>query len=130
MLKVSTVLSSCIALSVVAVGVGFSNSPQLLAQNTLAKKIAFQAPVQSQRHLQVSLSRREVTVYQGGVRVNRYPIAIGRPGMETPTGTFQVAKMLEKPAWENPWTGKLIAANDKSNPLGPYFIGFFNKEGT
>src|SRR4051794_20459243 len=38
----------------------------------------------------VSLGRREVTVRRGGRVVQRFPVAIGRPGNSTPTGDFAV----------------------------------------
>jgi L,D-transpeptidase-like protein len=38
----------------------------------------------------VSLARRQVTVRHGGRVVQRFPVAIGRPGNPTPTGDFAV----------------------------------------
>jgi hypothetical protein len=44
--------------------------------------------------LEISLSRRKVSVLKGNSLIRSYPIAVGRPGWETPLGTFQVRQML------------------------------------
>lgn len=75
--------------------------------------------------LEISLSRRQVTVYQGNTSVKNYPIAIGRSGWETPAGNFQVLEMLKNPTWIHPLTGKSIQGGSPENPLGHYWIGFW-----
>ncbi|BDA75614.1 ErfK/YbiS/YcfS/YnhG family protein [Calothrix sp. PCC 7716] len=75
--------------------------------------------------LEVNLSRRRVNVYRGGNLIKSYPIAVGRPNWETPTGNFQVLQLLQKPKWINPMTGKSIPGGTPGNPLGKYWIGFW-----
>ncbi|MCS6959240.1 MAG: L,D-transpeptidase family protein [Pseudanabaenaceae cyanobacterium SKYGB_i_bin29] len=75
--------------------------------------------------LEVSLSRRQVTAFQGNTKFKTYPIAVGRAGWETPQGTFKVQQMIAKPAWKNPFTGDVIKSGDPDNPLGEYWIGFW-----
>ncbi|MBW4564723.1 MAG: L,D-transpeptidase [Mojavia pulchra JT2-VF2] len=75
--------------------------------------------------LEISLSRRQVSVYRGKNRVKSYKIAVGRQGWETPTGNFQVVEMLKNPIWIHPFTGKSIPGGDPENPLGHYWIGFW-----
>jgi lipoprotein-anchoring transpeptidase ErfK/SrfK len=76
--------------------------------------------------LQITLSRRQVTLYRGDQVVKRYAIAVGKPGWETPTGTFQVRQMIKDPAWVHPLQkGVLIPAGDPENPLGRFWIGFW-----
>ena len=75
--------------------------------------------------LEISLSHRQVTVYKGTRQINKYPIAIGRRGWETPKGTFRVRQMFWNPAWIHPFTGETIAGGDPENPLGHYWIGFW-----
>ncbi len=87
-------------------------------------------PDTEEMHLVVSLTRREVTLYREGLAIDSFPVAIGRSGMETPTGTFRIAQKVQNPTWINPWTGVRIPAADKTNPLGHYFIGFWNNNGT
>ena len=38
-----------------------------------------------------------------------YPVAIGRPGWETPTGEFEVFSQIVDPGWTNPITGESMA---------------------
>jgi lipoprotein-anchoring transpeptidase ErfK/SrfK len=76
-------------------------------------------------HLEISLSRRQVALYQGKSRIKSYRIAVGRPGWETPTGNFLIGQMLRNPTWIHPFTGEAIAGGDPENPLGHYWIGFW-----
>ena len=74
--------------------------------------------------LVIKLSERRVYLYQGEQEINSYPVAIGKAGWETPTGNFQVIQMLRNPAWEHPWTGKIVPPGP-DNPLGDRWIGFW-----
>ena len=76
-------------------------------------------------HLVISLSRRQVTLYKGRIRMRSYPIAVGRRGWETPTGNFKVGMMLQNPTWIHPFTGEAISGGDPQNPLGRHWIGFW-----
>ncbi|AFY68920.1 ErfK/YbiS/YcfS/YnhG family protein [Thalassoporum mexicanum PCC 7367] len=75
--------------------------------------------------LEVNLSQRQVSSFQGDRKVKSYPVGVGRIGWETPTGTYQVRQMYERPAWKNPFTGDVIPGGDPDNPLGKYWIGFW-----
>ena len=75
--------------------------------------------------LVIRLSERRVYVYQGDEIQTSYPIAVGRSGWETPTGTYKVLDMQENPAWKNPFTGSIIPAG-RNNPLGDRWIGFWS----
>jgi lipoprotein-anchoring transpeptidase ErfK/SrfK len=77
--------------------------------------------------LEVSLSSKQVTIYQGEQKLKQYPIAIGRAGWETPRGTFRVNQVLRDPVWMNPLTGNIIPAGDPKNPLGRHWIGFLSE---
>jgi len=75
--------------------------------------------------LEVSLGKRQVSVYQGTTQLKTYSIAVGRTGWETPQGLFRVNQMLQNPAWIQPFTDELIPPDDPHNPLGGYWIGFW-----
>jgi lipoprotein-anchoring transpeptidase ErfK/SrfK len=77
--------------------------------------------------LEVSLSSRQVTVYQDTQKLKQYPIAIGRTGWETPKGVFKVNQVVRDPVWMNPLTGKIIPAGHPKNPLGRHWIGFLSE---
>jgi L,D-transpeptidase ErfK/SrfK len=72
----------------------------------------------------LKLKERRVYVYQGKQVLASYPVAVGKKGWETPKGSFQIIQMVENPTWQNPWSGKIIAAGPK-NPLGERWIGFW-----
>lgn len=76
--------------------------------------------------LEIRLSRRQVTLYRGDMPVKSYAIAVGRPGWETPMGTYEVKQMIKNPTWVHPLEkGVVIPGGDPENPLGRYWIGFW-----
>ncbi|MCA2659501.1 MAG: L,D-transpeptidase [Microcystis sp. M049S2] len=78
----------------------------------------------TETRLLLNLKKRRVFVYQGQKMIASYPVAIGRPGWETPTGQFRVIQMVREPVWEHPFTGQLVPSG-KNNPLGARWIGFW-----
>lgn len=75
-------------------------------------------------YLVIKLSQRRVYVYQNDKLKVSYPIAVGKPGWETPMGTYKVLDMQRDPAWEHPWSGEVIPPGP-DNPLGARWIGFW-----
>ncbi|MHC5596911.1 MAG: L,D-transpeptidase [Nostoc sp.] len=73
----------------------------------------------------VDLSDRRTYVYAGDEVIASYPIAVGKKGWETPTGSFQVIHMRHYPIWRHPITGKIFQAGTDS-PLGDRWIGFWS----
>lgn len=104
----------------------FSNAKVLLAEenplfiNNLPSNLNTQLT-----RLEISLSRRKVTLYQNNKRIKTYPVAVGRKGWETPKGNFKVMEMRQNPKWINPLTGEAILGGDPENPLGRRWIGFW-----
>lgn len=75
--------------------------------------------------LVIRLSDRQVDLYQGEEVAVSYPIAIGKSGWETPTGTFAVLRKTIDPAWRHPFTGEVVPPGP-DNPLGVRWIGFWS----
>jgi lipoprotein-anchoring transpeptidase ErfK/SrfK len=75
--------------------------------------------------LEVNLTKRQVVAFTGNQKVKTYAIGVGKKGWETPLGTYKVMDLQENPAWKNPFTGDVIAAGDRDNPLGKHWIGFW-----
>lgn len=103
---------------------------QIVLPNTSSDSVAqptesFYDSLTQPTRLEISLSRRRVTVYKGKNRIKSYRIAVGRRGWETPTGNFRVGQMLRNPTWIHPFTGEAIPGGDLQNPLGRYWIGFW-----
>jgi lipoprotein-anchoring transpeptidase ErfK/SrfK len=65
-----------------------------------------------------------VGVYRGNSQIQSYPVAVGRPGWETPLGEFHVLQMVRNPSWEHPLTHEIFPAGNPGNELGRYWIGF------
>ncbi len=83
-------------------------------------------PIDMPVRLEIQLGRRQVVVYRGGQVIKSYKVAVGRPGWETPKGTFQVKQMFRDPAWIHPLkSGIAIPGGDPENPLGRHWIGFW-----
>ena len=81
---------------------------------------------QLSRKLRISLSQRQVTLYEGETVVKQYPVAVGKSGWETPLGQHRVMQMMRNPAWKSPFDGSVIPAGDPDNPLGQHWIGFWS----
>ncbi len=82
-------------------------------------------PKSSDLEVVVRLSDRRTYVYQTGEVIASYPIAIGKEGWETPTGSFRVRDKQEYPIWQHPITGKIFPSGVDS-PLGERWIGFWS----
>lgn len=77
-------------------------------------------------HLLLVLKQRRLYVYQGDILQASYPVAVGKPKWETPTGKFKVINMVESPAWENPFVSHTeVVPPGLENPLGERWIGFW-----
>jgi lipoprotein-anchoring transpeptidase ErfK/SrfK len=72
----------------------------------------------------VDLSDRRAYVYKGDLVIASYPVAVGKKGWETPTGSFAVMNMQHDPIWQHPITGKVFPPGNDS-PLGERWIGFW-----
>jgi len=79
---------------------------------------------QPQTRLVIRLGARRVYVYEDDRVKTSFPVAVGRRGWETPTGNYRVLQMIQNPAWQNPFTGEVIAPG-RENPLGTRWIGFW-----
>ncbi|WP_373535946.1 L,D-transpeptidase [Microcoleus sp.] len=84
---------------------------------------AVENPVEEVR-LVLRLRERRVYVYRKNKVQASFPVAVGKQGWETPTGSFKVTHMIKDPVWEHPWTGELVPAGP-DNPLGTRWIGFW-----
>lgn len=81
-------------------------------------------PEETEIRLVLKLAERRVYVYQGSQVEASFPVAVGKPGWETPTGTYEVMSMLQDPGWVSPFTGEEIPPGP-DNPLGERWIGFW-----
>ncbi|MDD5065139.1 MAG: L,D-transpeptidase family protein [Phycisphaerae bacterium] len=76
-------------------------------------------------HTRVYLSTFTMDLYLQNTFVRSFPVGLGQPGMETPTGLWAVkegGKMIS-PRWTDQVTGKTYEAEDEDYPLGSRWIG-------
>lgn len=76
-------------------------------------------------HAKVSLSAFTLEVYLQNTFVKTYPVGLGKPGFETPTGEWRVRPGDKhiKPPWTDPDTGRVYRGDDPDYPLGSRWIG-------
>lgn len=82
-----------------------------------------QEQVPAQRELVLDRRRRLLRVLENGQELRSFPVAVGRPGWETPVGRFAVIERVADPSWEHPATGETVPPGP-ANPLGSRWIGF------
>ena len=76
-------------------------------------------------HAIVHRSTFTMDVYLQNTFVRSFPVGLGKPGMETPTGLWLVKPggKLISPTWTDPISGKTYEAEDPDYPLGSRWIG-------
>ena len=77
-----------------------------------------------ERHIVMLRGRRRLLLLENGGLRSAFPVAVGMPGWETPTGRFKVLQKIDKPVWVHPVSGDRVADQSSANPLGSHWIGF------
>lgn len=86
-------------------------------------------------HIVINLPQTELFLYDGGVRVKSWPVAVGKMLTKTPTGDFEITGIQYNPTWHVPKSiqremrakGGEIQTNvppGRGNPLGKVFMRF------
>ena len=86
---------------------------------------AYRVPLLENTHLVLNITQRKVTLMRDTQVIKSYPVAVGKPGWETPTGQFQVKTKVRNPPWKSPFDGSVIQGGHPHNPLGGRWIGFW-----
>lgn len=101
-------------------------NPNLLRKLSLFVALLLAVPAglhaQDNFRLQVDLSKRVLTAYEGDHPLASYDVAIGNDDYPTPAGSFKIRKVILNPTWvppDSPWAkGKTRKdAWDKDNPM-------------
>jgi LysM repeat protein len=82
-------------------------------------------------HVRVYRSTFTMDLYLQNTFVRSFPVGLGKPGMETPTGLWAVkdgGKMIA-PKWTDPISGKTYEDGDEDYPLGSRWIGLEGLKG-
>ncbi|MHC4068533.1 MAG: L,D-transpeptidase family protein [Planctomycetota bacterium] len=82
-------------------------------------------------HARIYRSTFTMDLYLQNTFVRSFPIGLGRPGDETPTGVWRAKPggKLISPTWTDPDTGKRYEAEDPDYPLGSRWIGLEGVKG-
>ena len=68
--------------------------------------------------------RRRMFLLENGNLRKIFPVAIGMPGWEIPTGRFEVLQKIPNPVWVHPVSGERVEEQGPDNPLGSRWIAF------
>ena len=79
---------------------------------------------QPKRHIVLLRGRRRVLLLDNGSLRRSFPVAVGMPGWEPPTGSFKVLEKINNPIWVHPVTGERVEEQGPDNPLGSHWIAF------
>jgi lipoprotein-anchoring transpeptidase ErfK/SrfK len=99
------------------------SAPFRAAQPAPEQVVVLPEQTPAQRELVLDRRNRHLTVLENGQKLRRFPVAVGRPGWETPVGRFAVIERVADPSWEHPATGETVPPGP-ANPLGSRWIGF------
>ena len=82
-------------------------------------------------HARVYRSTFTMDLYLQNTFVRSFPVGLGKPGMETPTGLWAVKAdgKLIAPKWTDPISGKTYEPGDPDYPLGSRWIGLEGLKG-
>ncbi len=82
-------------------------------------------------HAKVYRSTFTMDMYLQNTFVRSFPVGLGRPGMETPTGRWVVklGGKLISPSWTDPDTQRTYRAEDPDYPLGSRWIALEGRKG-
>lgn len=67
--------------------------------------------------IDMNIPELRLTVYEGDEVIRSYPVAVGLPGHDTPTGNFAISHAEWNPWWRPP--AREWAKNEKVTPPGP-----------
>ena len=86
-------------------------------------------PLTTTLRLEADLAERTLYVWAGDSLVHLVPVAVGKPGHATPTGSFTIDRVIWNPGWvppEAPWArGKRVRGpRDADNPMQAVKIFF------
>ena len=79
--------------------------------------LGYVSAAHAQTRLDLNIPALKVVVYEDDEAVKTYPVAVGMPGFDTPTGKFAITHAEWNPSWTPP--DREWARNDRPTPPGP-----------
>lgn len=90
---------------------------------TVSQETEESEPSNTDFRIVVNLASRLLTLYENGVKIRLYPVAVGKEWTPTPTGHFVVEDKQEDPAWADPHRDEVVVPPGEDNPLGTRWMG-------
>ena len=84
----------------------------------LSMTLLFAAQANASLRLDVDISERELRIYDGDDLLEKYDVAVGTNDKPTPTGNFEIGKIVWNPAWHPP-DEKWAKGKDPTGPGDP-----------
>lgn len=105
----------------------------LLAATFLGTELAAQQPLR----IDLNIPTGRLLVYEGDRVLHSYPVSVGKPGFDTPTGSFSISHAEWNPDWRPPqreWArGREYTPPGLNNPMGRvklFFLPMYFIHGT
>jgi lipoprotein-anchoring transpeptidase ErfK/SrfK len=90
----------------------------------VAEALAQENQVKPARRIVVSIPDRKLALIESGRVLKVFPTAVGAPRTPSPTGSYQIVKLVVYPTW---YTKGKVVPPGKSNPLGTRWLGLSAK---
>jgi len=71
--------------------------------------------------IMINIPEYKLYVYQDGVLLGKYPVAVGKPSEPSPIGDFYIVNKVINPVWYP--QGRKPVPPGPANPLGKYWLG-------
>lgn len=75
----------------------------------------------------IDIPRYSLTLFNGTEKVKTYPIAVGKPATQTPTGSYSIINKAVNPTWHP--NSRNPVPPGPANPLGIRWMGFYRGYG-
>lgn len=75
----------------------------------------------------IDIPRYSLSLFNGADLIKTYPIAIGKPGTQTPTGSYSIINKAVNPTWRP--NSRNPVPPGPANPLGVRWMGFYRGYG-
>ncbi len=73
---------------------------------------------QAEKKIVINLASRALSLYDGGKRLELYPLGVGKVSTPTPTGYYKILTKEIDPPWIDPSNPEFEVPSGESNPLG------------
>ncbi len=88
------------------------------------------APPVPGKWITINKTKRILTLYEGDMVVQKYPVAVGNPPSRTPEGKYTIVSKVINPSWGGGGYAEPVKGGVPENPLGYRWLGLSYKNGS